>query len=45
MGRVYSNGPDKDFVVNPFTKLVSDSKQISVAAPYVTQTAALFTGC
>jgi hypothetical protein len=38
MRRVFSNGPSKDFVVNPFTELVTGSSRIYVAAPYVTKT-------
>ncbi len=38
MRRVFSNGPSKDFVVNPFTELVTESSRIYVAAPYVTKT-------
>ena len=38
MNRVFSNGPSKDFVINPFTKLASGATQISIAAPYVTKT-------
>jgi hypothetical protein len=41
MGRIFSNGPAKDFVMNPFTGLVSKASQISIAAPYVTKTDAL----
>jgi hypothetical protein len=41
MKRVFSNGPAKDFVVNPFTSLVSDSTELYIAAPYVTETAEL----
>ncbi len=38
MGRVFSNGPSKDFVINPFTTLASSATQIFIAAPYVTKT-------
>ena len=38
MGRVFSNGPSKDFVINPFTKLAAEANQIFIAAPYVTRT-------
>jgi hypothetical protein len=37
MGRVFSNGPLKDFVINPFTDSVSGSTQISVMSPFVTR--------
>lgn len=43
MNQVFSNGPSKDFVVNPFTTMVSESTEICVAAPYVTETADLLT--
>lgn len=38
MRRIYSNGPDKDFVINPFNRLISGSGRLFVAAPYVTKT-------
>jgi len=37
MAHVFSNGPSKDFVVNPFTRLASEATQIAIAAPYVTE--------
>lgn len=36
--RVFSNGPSKDFVVNPFTELLAESSRIYVASPFVTKT-------
>jgi HKD family nuclease len=41
MNSVFSNGPSKDFVVNPFTDLMHKSTQLCIAAPYVTETTAL----
>ena len=38
MRRIYSNGPDKDYVINPFNRLISGSNRLCVAAPYVTKT-------
>ena len=37
MTKVYSNGPSKDFVINPFTDLIAKSSQLHLAAPYFTQ--------
>ncbi len=37
MGRIFSNGPLKDFVIKPFTDLVFGSTQISVMSPFVTR--------
>lgn len=37
MPRVFSNGPLKDFVYNPFAKLTSAASQISIATPFVTR--------
>ena len=36
MSRIYSNGPLKDFVINPFNRLVSNSCRLYLAAPYFT---------
>lgn len=41
MGRVFSNGPSKDFVLNPFSSMMRQSKRLSIAAPYVTTTDAV----
>lgn len=41
MGRIFSNGPLRDFVVNTYTQLTGQSTEISIAAPYVTRTAEL----
>jgi hypothetical protein len=38
MRRVFSNGPSKDFVINPFRSLVHKSGRVHIAAPYVTKT-------
>jgi hypothetical protein len=39
MNRIASNGPiRKDYVVNPFTKMVKASSQLWIASPYVTKT-------
>lgn len=38
MKQVFSNGPTRDFVVNPYTALVASSNRIDIAAPYVTRT-------
>ena len=36
MTRIFSNGPSKDFVRNPFDRLIGTSNQVSLAAPYFT---------
>ena len=36
MNRLYSNGPSKDFVINPFNRLVMNSSRLYLAAPYFT---------
>ena len=36
MNRVYSNGPAKDFVMNPFSRLLEFSARLHLAAPYFT---------
>lgn len=36
MNKVFSNGPEKDFVINPFYKLIANSSHIFLAAPYFT---------
>jgi phosphatidylserine/phosphatidylglycerophosphate/cardiolipin synthase-like enzyme len=38
MGRVFSNGPLKDFVINPFRNMAAESTQLCIAAPYVIMT-------
>ena len=38
MNRVFSNGPTKDFVINPFRSMVQKSTHLWIAAPYVTMT-------
>jgi hypothetical protein len=37
MGTVFSNGPNGDFVLNPFTELMAESHQAFLAAPYFTK--------
>lgn len=37
MSRIFSNGPNKDFVINPFTHLIAGSSRLHLAAPYFTQ--------
>jgi hypothetical protein len=41
MNSVFSNGPTKDFVINPFTDLTLETAQLYIAAPYVTETGQL----
>jgi hypothetical protein len=36
MKRVFSNGPAKDFVINPFTRLINSASRVFLAAPYFT---------
>ena len=36
MDRLFSNGPSKDFVLNPFNRLVLNSSRLYLAAPYFT---------
>lgn len=38
MRRLFSNGPTKDFVANPFAALMRGSKRVYIAAPFVTKT-------
>jgi hypothetical protein len=44
MNRVFSNGPSKDFVINPFQSMARKSSRLWVAAPYVTMTQDLLEG-
>jgi hypothetical protein len=37
MRRIFSNGPSKDFVINPFTSLIQKSRSLHIAAPFVTK--------
>lgn len=37
MSRIFSNGPNKDYVINPFSHMISDSSRLHLAAPYFTQ--------
>ncbi|MGO8114979.1 phospholipase D-like domain-containing protein [Rhizobium leguminosarum] len=41
MSNLHSNGPQKDYVHNPFTKLITRSANIYLAAPYFTEAAPL----
>jgi hypothetical protein len=34
MSRLFSNGPLKDFVINPYGQMVQDSTRLWIAAPY-----------
>jgi hypothetical protein len=36
MNRVFSNGPSRDFVFNPFSSLITKAKHVQLAAPYFT---------
>lgn len=36
MNRIFSNGPNKDYVINPFSKLIFGASQLHLAAPYFT---------
>ncbi len=36
MTRIFSNGPRKDYVINPFNRLVAASSRLHLAAPYFT---------
>ena len=38
MRRLFSNGPSKDYVFNPFSQMLTESSTVSIAAPYVTKT-------
>jgi hypothetical protein len=38
VNRVFSNGPSRDFVLKPYERLISKSKHLYIAAPYVTKT-------
>jgi hypothetical protein len=38
MSRIFSNGPTKDFVLNPFRTMVQASQNLWIAAPYVSKT-------
>lgn len=37
MSRIFSNGPNKDYVINPFSHLIAGSSRLHLAAPYFTQ--------
>ena len=39
MRRIFSNGPSKDFVLNPFARLMQRSARAYLAAPYFTKAA------
>ena len=38
MRRIFSNGPAKDFVLNPLTGLIRESRRLHIAARFVTKT-------
>lgn len=38
MTRIFSNGPSKDFVINPFQSMARNARRLHLAAPYVTKT-------
>jgi hypothetical protein len=38
MKRLFSNGPSKDFVINPFKRLLRGSQHAFIAAPFVNKT-------
>jgi hypothetical protein len=40
MSSLYSNGPNKDFVIQPYQKLIAESNSLFVASPFVTLTKA-----
>jgi hypothetical protein len=37
MSIIFSNGPNKDYVINPFSHMIADSSRLYLAAPYFTQ--------
>ncbi len=37
MSRIFSNGPNRDFVINPLTSLIERSSRLHLAAPYFTE--------
>lgn len=37
MSRIFSNGPNKDYIINPFSRLAAGSSRLHLAAPYFTQ--------
>jgi len=37
MNRIFSNGPNKDYIINPFSQLAAGSSRLHFAAPYFTQ--------
>lgn len=37
MSRIFSNGPNGDFVINPFMHLIAQSSGLHLAAPYFTE--------
>lgn len=43
MSSLYSNGPNKDFVIRPYQKLIAESNSLFVASPFVTLTKDLAT--
>lgn len=41
MNRIFSNGPRKDYVINPFKKLIAGASRLHLAAPYFTHADAI----
>jgi len=37
MSRIFSNGPRSDYVINPFSRMIAESSNLHLAAPYFTQ--------
>lgn len=38
MSSLYSNGPNKDFVIQPYQKFIAETQSLFVASPFVTLT-------
>ncbi len=38
MSSLYSNGPNKDFVIRPYQKLIAETNSLFIASPFVTLT-------
>lgn len=41
MSRIFSNGPQGDYIINPFSQMIAGSSRLHLAAPYFTQAAPL----
>jgi phosphatidylserine/phosphatidylglycerophosphate/cardiolipin synthase-like enzyme len=37
MRKVYSNGPQRDYIVNPYSDIIASSANIYIATPYFTE--------